>query len=286
MGDADLDRLCKHYTKLQALEIIVSVAGFAAMNRWTETLAIPAEENGSGLTRAVGSAKAEYSTFLRPTSDKYKDRVSKVAPAAGGGSPRSKSCRPEVAKRPDWESRAEVEAMLAACRKRMARLPLVSEDQTRALLPADWPKGPLPQWVRLLANFPKASKARIVSLRAAAEKGKLDARLKAQIAWIAARHDRAWYALGHAQRRLRALGLNDDAIYALDGSWDGYSLGERAAFALARKVTVAPASIEDDDVAAVRKHYSDHEIAEIVYHVTLRAFFDRVTEVSGLRLEE
>ena len=44
--------------------------------------------------------------------------------------------------------------MLEAARKRTPRLPLVDEAKARALLPEDWPKGTLPQWVRLLANFP------------------------------------------------------------------------------------------------------------------------------------
>jgi alkylhydroperoxidase family enzyme len=85
--------------------------------------------------------------------------------------------------------------------------------------------------------------------------------------------------------RQEMLGLTDDAIYGLDGSWEHYSPAERAAFALTCKVTVAPASIADSDVAEVRKYYSDKAVAEIVYHVSLAAFFDRLTETSGLQLE-
>ena len=85
-------------------------------------------------------------------------------------------------------------------------------------MPADWPKDPLPEWVRLLTNFPKAGTSRIVSLRTAEDKGTLPARLKAQTAWIAARQDRAWYAVGNAKRRLTALGVSEEDIYALDKS--------------------------------------------------------------------
>jgi alkylhydroperoxidase family enzyme len=286
VNSADLDSLRNYYKDQQILEIVFTVAGFSAMNRWTETLAIPAEASGSGLMRNGGKAKTEYPTFLRPTSDKFKDKVSKVAPLGGRESSRHGVCTPVAAGRPEWESRTRVEEMLAACRKRTPRLPLAGEIEARAILPGDWSKEPLPQWVRLLANFPKAGKARIVTLHAAKDKGKLDPKLKSQIAWIAARHDRAWYAVGHAQRRLKSLGLSDDDIFKLDGAWDDYSPGERTAFSLTRKATVAPASIEDDDVAELRKNYSDHQVAEIVYHITLAAFFDRVTEASGLQLEE
>lgn len=84
---------------------------------------------------------------------------------------------------------------------------------------------------------------------------------------------------------MQALGLSDDAIYALDSAWDSYPPGERAVFALARKVTIAPASIVDNDVAELRQYYSDHQVAEVVYHIALAAFFDRLTEASGLQWE-
>lgn len=56
-------------------------------------------------------------------------------------------------------------------------------------------------------------------------------------------------------------------------------------FAVTRKITVDPALITDADIAGLRKHYSDYEVAEIVYHVTQAAFFDRLTEAAGLRLD-
>jgi alkylhydroperoxidase family enzyme len=54
---------------------------------------------------------------------------------------------------------------------------------------------------------------------------------------------------------------------------------------IARKITVDPALITDADIEGLRKHYSDREVAEIVYHATQAAFFDRLTEAAGLRLE-
>jgi alkylhydroperoxidase family enzyme len=54
---------------------------------------------------------------------------------------------------------------------------------------------------------------------------------------------------------------------------------------LARKLTVDPALITDADIEGLRKQYPDPEVAEIVYQVTQAAFFDRLTESAGLRLE-
>jgi alkylhydroperoxidase family enzyme len=267
---ADVNELRKYYNDLQIFDIIFATGGFTATTRWTGGLMIPQEE---------------HRVYLTPTSEKYRDLPSQVAPLEKSSLGTATVCAPAAANRPPLEPRGEVESNLSACRSRTARLPLVSEEKARAVLGADWPTGPLPQWVRLLANFPEAGKARINSLHAARDKGALDHTLRAQIAWIAARQDRAWYALGHARQRLRELGQSDDAIFALDGPKNGFSESQRAVFELARKLTANPALVADQDVAAVRKHYSDRETAEVVYFVTLAAFFDRVTEASGLQLE-
>jgi alkylhydroperoxidase family enzyme len=154
------------------------------------------------------------------------------------------------------------------------------------LLPTDWTVSePLPEWVRLLANFPKAGKAWIAQSYFSQTKGCLNTKLKGEIAYVAARNDRAWYALGHAIRRLTELGLGDSEIATVDKHAESTPQPERLVLALARKLTVDPALITDGDIEALRKHFSDHEVAEIVYHVTQAAFFDRLTEAAGLRLE-
>jgi alkylhydroperoxidase family enzyme len=280
--DADIEKLRKYYQDLQILEIVFTVANNNATNRWTDSLGIPAEPEGSALMRAVGKTKGEFRTFLTPTADRYKNRASQVA-ALQPGQPTG----PAVpAKRPPLESRAEVEAALTACRMRTPRLPLMAEDKARSLLPEDHARGALPEWVRLLANFPKGGIARVLSLHKTDEKGLLNRTLKHEVAWIAARQDRAWYALGQAKRQLASDGLSEEAIYALGGNEEKQSPAEQAALAFARKLTAKPYLIADGDIAELRKHYKDAEVAELVLHVCNAAFFDRVTEAAGLRLEQ
>ncbi|HEV3164421.1 MAG TPA: hypothetical protein VGZ22_10380 [Isosphaeraceae bacterium] len=273
ISDADIDRLRKHYTDLQILEIITSVGGFNAMNRWTGSLAIPQEG---------------HRVYLTPTAEKYKAVRSQVAPLPAEASSAA-STAPVCAKPADrgpLETHAQVDAALDAARKRSPRLPLASQEQARGVVPTDWSgSDPLPEWVRLLANFPKGGKAWVAQTYYTETKGRLSPKLKAAIAYVAARNDRAWYALGHARQRLKELGLNDDAIDSLDQPGESIPQPERAVLALARKLTVDPALITDADIEGLRKHYSDQEVAEIIHHVTQAAFFDRLTEASGLRLE-
>jgi alkylhydroperoxidase family enzyme len=44
--------------------------------------------------------------------------------------------------------------------------------------------------------------------------------------------------------------------------------------------------VSDADVAHLREHLSDRDIVQLVHFLTTRAFFNRVTEAAGLRLED
>ncbi len=195
---------------------------------------------------------------------------------------------PVAAPRPALEPRSVVAAKWAECRERRPRFPLVDESAARALLPAAaFPADhPLPNWVRLLANFPKAGPAKVTTLQTSETQGNLPAKLKAQLAWVSARADRAWYALARARDRLLALGLDEDAVFAIDQpSEPRFTPGERAALAFARKLTVDPALIDDADFNDLKKYYSDSEIAELIYHVNHDVFFNRLTEAANLPLD-
>jgi alkylhydroperoxidase family enzyme len=139
--------------------------------------------------------------------------------------------------------------------------------------------------VRLVATFPVAGKGRVTGLRQAPEKGTLSPRLKAAIGWVAAREDRAWYALAVARDRLRAVGLTDDQIFALDGDQNDLPDRERAALAVVRKLAVSGAVVTDADIEGLRKVFTDREVAEVVHHTCNAAFFDRLTEAANLPLD-
>lgn len=273
VGPDDINRLQELHDDLQILEILHFSGNFNAMNRWTGALNIPQED---------------HREYLTPTPAHRADAPSRVAPL-DPDRPDSEPACAIASDRPPLESRAEVEAALADCRTRSPRLPLLEENEAREVLPEGWPEGkPVPQWARLLANFPVAGAMRI-SMHLAAEDpaiGTLDPLLRAQVAWIAARQDRAWYALGHARNRLESLGLSVEEIFALDDPGDDFTPAERAAFALVSKLTADPPLVGDADVSAVREHFSDHEVAELIYQITEAAYFHRVTEPAGLRLED
>jgi alkylhydroperoxidase family enzyme len=291
--DADIAALRKHYTDLQIIEMIVSVAGNNSTNRWKEGVGSPqSQEGGSFLKKkeqpgkepVVREPPAVLKSFLTPTAPKYRDAITTVAPRQSDEKSGSASCQ-AVCRRPILETRAKVEAALKACRTRAPRLPLADEAAARALLAADWPQGPLPQWVRLLGHFPVDGKSRIAAIRTAEVKGDLTPLLKAQLSWIIARQDRAWYALGQARQRLKELGQSDDAIFRLDGSWQDYTPAERSLFTVAHHLAAAPIVLTDEDVATALKLCGPRDVVQTISYTTVRSAFNRITEAAALQLE-
>jgi AhpD family alkylhydroperoxidase len=288
LSDADIAELRKHYTELQVLEMILSLAGNNAINRWKEGAGIPQGPDGGGFERrgkgnGAGLA-AEKHTYLTTTSQQFVDKVTLVAPVTkdrSTGAPTGAT----VSQRPPLESRDDVERALAACRKRVPRLPLVDEAQARQILEGEWRHDSAPQWIRLLANFPREARNRIASLRSAEESSDLSPLLKAQVRWIVARHDRAWYAAGRAQEQMYKLGQSADNVYRLDGNWDEFESAERALFTVARKLASAPIVLTDKDVADAVELAGPRAVTQLISYTTQLAAFNRITEGAGLQLE-
>jgi hypothetical protein len=196
-----------------------------------------------------------------------------------------KPTRLTVFSRDEISSRSEVLEKLAACQTRPPRLPLVEEAAAREVLAEDAPQGPLPNWMRLLVNFPVSGKRSVASIRAADESGDLAPLLKAQVSWIVARQDQAWYALGEAKRRLTSLGQSEDQIFALDGDWSEFTPTDRSLFTVARKLAASPVVLTDDDVTQAVKLAGPRDVVQLVRYTTNRTSFDRITEAAGLPVE-
>lgn len=263
VSDADIEGLLEEYNNKQSIELVYTIARFNSTNRWTDSLGLPQEM--ARPNRAVA--------FDQPTSEQFLDYVSIVAP------------NPE-SRRLALESRADVEAALSACRQATPRVALADADAARELLPEGYSDGPLPQWIQALAFFPKTGASQVRSYTAMCNEGRLPNELKAEIAYVSARHNRAWYALGHALNRLEGLGISRDEAFALTDDGEHLPSAEREALRFAAKLTVAAYGMTDADIARLRELYSDHEVAEIVYVTCAANMFDRFTQALNLRLED
>jgi alkylhydroperoxidase family enzyme len=290
LSDADIAALQEHYTPLQILEMTLSVAGNNAINRWKEGSGVPQSHDGGNFFRRSGAEvpanrPLPIESFVTPTSAEFTTAVSKVVPVKVD----DQTGRPTpfvVSNRPPLESRDDVLMALKATQARQPRLPLLSEAEARQALGENAPEGALPNWVRLLANFPNESRGRLRSLRSITDaRGDLSLLQKAQVSWIIARQDRAWYATGVVQRRLKELGQTDEQIFALDGDWREFSEADRSLFRFAKHLAATPIALTDQDVATALKQTGPRQVVQLINFVTSRAYFDRVTEAAGLPLE-
>jgi hypothetical protein len=111
--DGDVEQLRKHFKDLQILEMLLSVAGNNSINRSKEGVGVPQSKELSHFLRnsdkpADPDRVLPSKTFLTPTPERFKDKITKVAPFPDDGKS-DKLTRPTVCARPPLETRAKVE---------------------------------------------------------------------------------------------------------------------------------------------------------------------------------
>jgi AhpD family alkylhydroperoxidase len=272
--DDDITELKKYYDDNQILEMILSMAGNNAINRWKDAIGVPQRKDEGGYSRMASNSNPNQDadpnlpkgSYLTPTSPAFEKKVSQIVVMSDGASTAG-TC-PTVSQRPSLESREMVEKMLQNCKTRTARIP-----------------SKLPNWVRLLARFPKAGSNRVDSILASEQKGDISPLLKAQLSWILARQDRAWYALGHAREQLYGLGQTDEQIFDLDGDWVPFSEKERALFRLAKNLGNSPVVLSGHEVKKAVEVAGPRDTVQVISFTTARSSFNRITEAAGLPLD-
>ncbi|MFO1066685.1 MAG: hypothetical protein U0892_22735, partial [Pirellulales bacterium] len=184
-------------------------------------------------------------------------------------------------------SRVKTADGLAACATRKARLPVVSEGRAREVLGDLAPTGKVPGWMRVLANFPVAGKRQVTAFLATEKELQLDDLTRAQMAWVIARQNGAWYSLSEAQSRLVALGQKPEQIAELEG-WEFSgargSLSDKqvALLTIAKNLGASPVVLTDEQVAEALKQSSPRDVVQAVHYTAMRSLFDRFTEAAAL----
>lgn len=282
ISDADIEALRQHYSDLEILEMTVSIGRNQIMNRSHEAVGAAQRRDEGGYSRSEDPNQLPRGSYLTPTSDRFRNLVTTTAPVVfENGAP----TRRVVSQRPPLESWSEVEKALEACRTRKPRLPLVDEATARRVLGENAPEGALPAWILLLANFPSDGVGHVNTVLSTEQHGDISPLLKAQLAWIVARQDRAWYAAAEALARLRKQGQSDEQIQLLDGDWKSFSDRDRALFRVAKKLAASPVVLTDSDVANAVSVAGPRDTVQAMNYATIRSFFNRVTEAAGLPCE-
>jgi len=105
---------------------------------------------------------------------------------------------------------------------------------------------------------------------------------RALLRWTVARRNRAWYALGIAERDLRAAGFDDAALADLAGEQTRLAPSRRAVLAAADALAASPVACTDAQFAAALAATSPATMTRVVHEVAMESLFDRFTEAAGL----
>lgn len=107
-----------------------------------------------------------------------------------------------------------------------------------------------------------------------------------ELFWIVSRINNCHYCLGHQEHKLKAVGLTEPTLLALDTDWSAFPEKRQAAFAFTRQLTLAPHTITDRDIEALQAHFSDEQILDIAYTVGRYNSTNRWTDSLGIPQEE
>jgi alkylhydroperoxidase family enzyme len=197
--------------------------------------------------------------------------------------------QPSDVPKPVPATRPEIKAALESLKERTPRLPLPESDgqgsvnngRMRATyLPETWAGGGRGNWSanRQRQDGRRESRGRFGQDPNSA----FDYPFTTSLFWVVSRGNNCHYCLGHQELKLRGAGMDDDAIASLDSDWSRFDPRKQAALAYARRLTLEPQLIGDEDIAALKRHFSDAEIVELTFHIARFNSTNRWTDGMGL----
>ena len=114
----------------------------------------------------------------------------------------------------------------------------------------------------------------------------LDYPLTTSCFWIVSRGNNCHYCLGHQELKLRAAGLDEDSIAALDSDWSQFDPKLQAALGYARKLTLEPYLVADADIEQLRRVMTEAEILELTFAIARFNATNRWTDGLGIPQDE
>lgn len=289
VSNKEIDACRPFYTDLQLIEMIGSIAGNNAINRWKEGAGIPQSNNGGnfgGPARdANQTAHSETHSYLTATSDQYASKLSKVAVLDSKSSTDAHASATRY-QRPPLETGDALTKKLREVESRKPRLPLADEATTREVMGELVGSEKPAQWLRLLAHYPVAGRRLADAVAASWKSDQLDAKLQAKIDWLVARQDGAWYMTAIAKSDLEKLGCSPALLKTLDGdlATPSQELTERdiALLTVAKNLAASPIVLTDKQVTTAVSVAGARAVTQVINYTCYRASLDRITEAAGL----
>jgi len=147
--------------------------------------------------------------------------------------------------------------------------------------------GFVPTSMRVMAHRPPILEGFGAFAGAILGPGEVDRALKQLVALMVSRATGCMYCQAHTGHAAHGAGVDEDKLQAL---WDfetddRFTDAERAALRFARDSAVIPVAVGDAHFAALRQHFSDPQIVEIVSVASLFGFLNRFNDTLANELE-
>jgi uncharacterized peroxidase-related enzyme len=148
--------------------------------------------------------------------------------------------------------------------------------------------GFIPNSVLIMQRKPKMVKGLALLLSIWEPDGKVDRGFKRLLAHVASRSAGCQYCMAHTAGGALLFGVDEARVAAV---WDYptsplFSAGERAALDLAVAAGTVPNAVTDEMFAALRKHWDEEQIVEIVGVIAAFGFLNRWNDTMATPLED
>jgi uncharacterized peroxidase-related enzyme len=163
----------------------------------------------------------------------------------------------------------------------MSRVPPLATTTTPELAPlleqAERAMGYLPNDVLSLCHWPELLQSLGGLVHTVLQTGDVDPSLKRLIGIISSRTQGCTYCTAHSSYGASQLGVNAEKINAVFEFETSplFTDAERAALRVAWHGSLQPSAVTDDDFEALKAHFSEREIVEIVAVLSLYGFLNR-----------
>jgi len=228
-----LDTLSTKFDKGQIDEIILAIANYNAMNRWTGPLNIPQEDHRTYADRANGKTAGRKSKLV--------DLAREVA-----------GPKRELPSIDDW-----FESVRKSGEVEPGKVETFLKNQ------GAFGDARLNSWKRAMTET--------------SPEDAVPVELRSRIFWMCARSDNAAAAGAKARAAALANGDTDEILRKIaEGTEDeSIPVSHRKALALAKKITIRPGAVTDEDISEVAAAWGDRATAQIVETACIAAAVNR-----------
>lgn len=258
LSDRDVASLKSEYSDAEIVELVYSIARFNSMNRWTDSMGLPQDSQMRG----------EHIEFDSPTQGRWDQGESLVV--AG----------PDILRPEPWNWE-ECQRQIQIAATRAPRVTLTAKEDAAEILKME--PVAVTDWHRAIATLPAAGPEMVCAWTEMISDPELDPKIKAAICWTTARCNRSAGSLSMANKLASQLGVSEQELQEWNSRAPGsIPVGMAKAIAFADKVTCQPTNITDQDIAELRKHFSERQTAHVIYTAATSNALDRLTETLGL----